>query len=354
MKYLIPLLILFVTIAGYPFESKLTLIRSIGDDEHEEYTFFFLADAVISNKKEIFVVDPKGVCITKYNWDGTFVKRTGKKGKGPNDYIFPNRIQSFENRLYILDWRNFRIASVNTDLEDFKSISFRYLEYKNNWLKEWPNDFVVLDNERFLGFFPLYKKERGQMFIFNSHGKVEKIFFNDAPSEESNLKETFKHIFLSKVSSGVNYKTGRILVTFAFPGNPIDFFLFSLKGDLLTKFSFKQEKNFEFPAELLKHKVEKGVKVDFSMIDSIHSFENYFLVFLIEVRGAEEMGHSLEKKMEYFCLFFDKAGNFIYKEKLDESIHVLHVSPDGYILAKLSNPEDDVEKLLIYKLNIHK
>ena len=359
MRYilLIILIALCLPSIGLPFETNLKFIRSIGDDESDEYTFFMISGAVLSNEKDIFVIDPKGYCVSKYSWDGVFKKRVGQLGRGPMDFMSLNSIRFFNKRLYIVDSKNRRISSLDTDLGDFQSINYLNLKYKGKIFFRIPGDIIVLGNDRFLGYSLLTTENESKehLFIFDSKGKVEKVFFDHMPTKEPlSIQKTSVNIILSKVSVGVDHKQGTIIVTPSFPGNTVDFHLFDLMGNSLKTFSYKQENNFRFPMALINKTTKKGEKVDFSMIETVSIFDDYFLVLFVEVEGAEELGPSLEGKLKYYLLIFDKDGEFRHKTCLEKPLLIYHISPEGYVLAKDATGDDEVEKLLIYKLELKK
>ena len=53
-------------------------------------------------------------------------------------------------------------------------------------------------------------------------------------------------------------------------------------------------------------------------------------------------------------MVFDSDGNFVKKVPMMKGLQILHISKDGYVLAKDVNEDDEVLKLLIYKLEITK
>lgn len=349
------LLTLFLTVASYPFESKLSLIRSIGDDARDEYTFFLITDAVLSDKKDIYVIDHKGYCVSKFNWDGVFQKRVGQRGKGPGDFASLKSIQFFNNRLHILDWKNRRIASTNTDLDEFQYLRYLTFKYNGDRFKNVPGEIILLEDNRFLGISSLYTNGIGRLFIYDSQGNIEKTFLNDLPIKKSTIDESPSNLLmLSRVAAAVNPKNREIMATFSFPDNEIVFYLFNMSGDLLKSFSYKQDKCFHFPTPLLNRTIKGNAGVNFSVVETIHPSDDFFLVFLTEMQDIKELGHSLDGKGEYFLLVFDKGGKFLHKRKMEKPLTIYHISSDGYVLAKDATGEEDIEKLLIYKLELKK
>ncbi len=355
MKSIVFLLILLVAVSTFAVEIELKKIRSIGNYDEENYTFFNIKDAKMSENKDIFVMDNKGYFIAKYNWQGKFLKRTGRRGRGPSDYLLMHQLHIFNNRLYVIDPFNLRIAITGTDLDKFEYIKIDHLKYQGKIETGWPSFFWILGNNRFLGLFIIYKEERNRFCIFDGNQTIEKTFFNELPTEKSNLHTDLMIHSQTKPLVGLDSKSGLMLISFAFPDNKIRFFLYNTKGERLKSFFFEQEKSFIFPAKLYnrlgKDQNEKGEKIDFSGIDSIHSFGGYFLVYLVEYKDAEKFGPSLDDKNRQAILFFDKTGNFVHKQYMEESLHFYQITPDGIALVKdHADTEEDIERLHIFKI----
>ena len=66
------------------------------------------------------------------------------------------------------------------------------------------------------------------------------------------------------------------------------------------------------------------------------------------------MGPSIADKREDFLLVFGKDGTFLHKAKMEKPLMIFHISSDGYVLAKDATGDEEIEKLLIYKLELKK
>ncbi len=351
MKFIALLLILLVAVSTFAVELEFKKIRSIGNDDEENYTFFRIDDAKVSDNKDIFVLDGKGYFVAKYDWQGKFLKRTGKRGKGPSDFLSLWQLYIFNNKLHILDMLNRRIAIIGPDLDKFDYINVHHLKYKNIIESGWLSNFRVLDNNRFLGIFNTYKEERHRFCIFDDNQTIEKTFFNELPTKKSNLRTDAMLHHQVWLLAGVDAKSGLILISFVYTENKIRFFLYNTKGERLKSFLYEQDKAFTFPAKLSKKQNKKGEKTNFSIINSIHSFDDYFLVFMVEFKDAEKMDLSLADKSRFSVLVFDKTGKFIHKQYMQGSLDFFQITTDGFALAKdHADTEEDIERLLIFKI----
>ncbi len=101
--------------------------------------------------------------------------------------------------------------------------------------------------------------------------------------------------------------TKRFLVASYFVETEIDFFLYDFSGNLVKKFSWKQDREFELP--LLYKKAKKRVRGykagdTFAGIDLIDGYKDGFCVFLqqIDVIKADH------RESHVFCLIFSEDG----------------------------------------------
>lgn len=343
---------------AFPSTASFDLIRTIGDDNNDEYTFFKITGAILSDQKDIFVIDEKGLCVSKYNWDGVFQKRVGQSGRGPKDFLSLQQLRYFDNRIHIWDRNNYRIASADTDLENFEYFPMKNPQFENKQLFKLIRTYFFLDKHRLLTITTINDKDTNSLCIINKKEKpVEKIFHNYIPIEKSILKiNGMASAFVAPIV-GIHYKSKRFLVTSGFAENSIKFFLYTFKGELIRVSTHKQEKNFVYPIELFNKPVREmkrlREKIDFSGIDSIHSIGDYFLVVFHEYYSVDTFGREFGQNLKSFILVLDKDANFIYKEQIPKALYIYYVSPDGYVLAR-GPLDEDVQKLLIYKLELKK
>lgn len=356
MRFCILYFILILLV--YPSAAKIDLIRSIGDDSNDEYIFFMISGAVMSDQKDIFVADIKGYYVSKYNWEGVFQKRVGQHGRGPKDFLGLQHLRYFKNRIYIMDWKNNRIASADTDLENFEYFTLGNFKYKSQLFRNMVRDYFCLDENRFLGLLPLSQKSQISLCIINKKEKtVEKTFHDYMPIDKSLLIISAMSSTWAEPIVGINYRSRRLIASSRISEKNIKFFIYTFSGELVKMSTLEQEKNFEFPIQLfntpVRDRKKLKEKINYSGINSIHSMGDYFLVVIQEFLNVEQFGAEANNEIQSFILVLDKNGNFIYKQKIPKFLHIYYISPDGYVLAK-DDTEEDVQKLLIYKLELKK
>jgi len=349
---------------SFPADSFLQKVKTIGDDR-DDYTFFMIYSAVMSDKKDIFICDHKGNFVAKYDWKGNFIKRIGQAGQGNGDLLNPTYLCIYNQKLYIMDPKNYRIAW--TDLDLTKLYYKRYGDLNKNPLNRFFK-ITFLKNGTLLGnsFTPWDRNGRMVLFDFNA-AKVIKCFFNRYPIEvsqkESDIATGFNKenskidkdrlnkflslAFYALPMYGIDTQMERLLISFQYPGNPVKFYLYSKDGRELKTIEYPLEKKYSFPRHLLENKPIKPSESHYSGIDSILFYKGYFLVFLVELDFKKDQ--CVDKRCKF--LVFDREGQLRDTIPTEKGLKPMFISNDGYLLARDYDSEE--EQLLIYKVNIN-
>lgn len=177
----IQLLIFFNFCTKKPTKEDLYLKKEleIGLSEGDEnYVFGLIADAKVDSSGNIYVLDIRMNRVAKYDRDGKFILRFGKKGVGPGEFEYPRTIALDSlGRVYVLDFR--------------KVIIF---DERGNLIKSFRLDFMGIDialNEKgnllILGarndqLFNVYDREGKYLYSFANLINIPEEFskFNDA------------------------------------------------------------------------------------------------------------------------------------------------------------------------------
>ncbi len=256
MKSTILLVILFLCLGLLQAKPvKLELVKTIGD-ERDDYTFFIITGAVVSPQKEIYVLDGQGFFVAKYDWEGKFLGRTGRKGKGPGDLFYPRAINYYNGKIYLLDRGNRRIAEINPNLEEFDY-------FKLPVDGSFDANMAPLGNGTFIGDFGTYLKNRGRLGVVDTEGQIAGSFFNKYPipvdikEGNKNSVDSYSRMMMlnseTKPIFAVDNKKENILISFKKPDNPIRLFLYNIEGKQLKCFSYKiPEKKYKLSDFLLK------------------------------------------------------------------------------------------------------
>jgi len=283
MKYLSILAFIFLFAIGLAAtEYKIDFVKSIGD-EREDYTFFKINSIVMAdNSKDIYVADLAGHFIAKYNWDGKFIKRIGQKGSGPGDFGIISSLSIYKNKLYVYDYENTRITEMGLDLTNIQ------MDFKDRRI-------------RYLGA-------------------------------------------LASLTMNLSPERDKLAISFFRPNNPVDFYVYNIRGEALKQFSYKADNKFRFPEHLL-NLMEPVPATYYSLtVDSVFPYKNNYIVFYSEVSHLSEK----DEKADAFCLIFNSSGELIQKIKIDEKLYFFHLSNEGYLLG--SQLDADIGKVFIYQL----
>ena len=114
----LPLILFWIISIPALSQSQIIQIKeifTIGTDEKE--LFYSIKDICIADDSTFYVADSKGFSVSKYNKDGTLIKRIGQRGQGPGEFSMePFTVILVEDTLYVADGLG-KIQLFNTKLE---------------------------------------------------------------------------------------------------------------------------------------------------------------------------------------------------------------------------------------------
>jgi hypothetical protein len=342
-------------VPGFAIDKPLSLVKTIGDDR-DDYVIFGLADALITDKKDIFILNGKTNFIAQYDWNGNFKRRFGQKGKGPQDFYFPRSIAFFKNNLYVLDRGNRRIAEINLD-----TLLFNFYPGDENY--RLGSHLSIMKGGHFLGIFSSIENNRGRLGIIDKNGKVLLDFFDKYPINTSITKkapdnatsmETIarKAIGSSRLAPVYHLDSQRneILISFLYPDNPLVFYVYDTDGKPLKRFSYSLgEKNYRFckffleaPLDKLRNPDKYPVRSELNL-DSVSIYGDHYFAF-VELSDYEK---NEKVKHRRIGLIFDRSGILKTKFDLPDDLRIF-AQCNGYFLGKVE--DEDVERLYIYRM----
>lgn len=346
MKYAIILFfyLLSICLTGAEAGDNLRLIRTIGDDR-DNYIFSSISSAIVSPGKDIFISDRKSHFVAKYDWNGTFVKRAGRFGQGPGDLNRPGNLNIVDCKLYVLDFSNMRQAVYDLELENCEYRRFYNVNTRgNSCYVLHPNR--ILSNSFFVS--ECSNKSKGRMRVVDIETGEETCFFDELPID---YKKDLRPKSLEAISMnysalpvfGVDGKGKNVLVSFQYPDNPIVFYFYSVKGKFLKKFSHQIDKKYRFELTNLNNPPAESHRI---AIGAIQYYRKHFLAFIVKMdyKKGKPVG------VKNSCLVFGETGKFIDEFPVINGLKVFYISPDGILLAK--NYEAEEEKLFIYRLTL--
>jgi hypothetical protein len=345
------LLLLFLSFLSYAEKPVFEFVNAIGD-ERDNYFFPKISGVSISDNKDIFVIDRKTFSIIKYDWKGTFISRAGQRGRGPSDFLTPADIQYFNDKLYIFDYLNWRIAVTGLQMERFDYIKIDNLKDHDQRIYTMRNAPIVLGENLFLGVNQAFSPEKGRLFLFDKNQNVNKYFFCELPTdlddEKWRLKEGEEKRFLFNFFTypivAVNHQKKQMLITFENPDTDIRFYLCKYSGELIRKFRYRQDEKFKFPMQQLDDLMDPPRHS--TMVLDILPYKDYYLVFMAQTTNRRRP----DKKIKFYYLFVHEKGEV--KHVMESKIRFITITPDGYLGGIKLDKENDILKVVIYKLNL--
>ena len=88
----------------------------IGSEERENYVFFQIAPIAVDKNGNIYAVEGETQVIRKYDKTGKFVKKTGRKGQGPLEFMIIVSMAIQDEGLLVYDLGNKRLSLYDLDL----------------------------------------------------------------------------------------------------------------------------------------------------------------------------------------------------------------------------------------------
>lgn len=339
-------------------DEPLKIINSIGD-ERDDYTIFGMADVVLTETKDIYILNTRGNFISQYDWNGNFVRRIGQKGQGPKDFFYPNSLAYHKNKLYVHDRGNHRLVEINLN-----TMKFQY--FKDDIHDGFNYIRFVLDKNRLLGNFDNIKKSRGRIGITDKNFNIHLSFFEQFPIELEKGDYGFKDgMAVEKVlrvmlinnrfepTYDYNEKTKEILVSFRHPDNIARYFVYNTDGTLLKKFSYTvKDKKYKFNRLFIdnpsKVKTIEKWPPRYEIYQKVFIYEdNYIVILSLDDYKAKE---KLVSNRHSFLLIFDQNGKFLKQYPVDDHLSILRQC-NGYLLGTIW--EQEIDKCYIYKLDIN-
>jgi hypothetical protein len=135
-----------------------------------------------------------------------------------------------------------------------------------------------------------------------------------------------------------------MLITFEYPDTDIRFFLYTLSGQLIRKFSYRQDKKFKFPFQQLEGL--RNWPLQATWILDILPYKDYYLVFMVQTINIQRP----DQKNKISYLFVHEKGEI--KHRMEAKIRFKTITPDAHLGGITLDKENDILKVVIYKLNV--
>jgi len=323
-----------------PIDKNFKIVKIIGGEQDGDNILYSISGAILTSCKDIIVSSGRGNFIARYDWDGNFINKIGMKGKGPGEFLYPTSLSISNEKLYFLDKFNSRFVETDLNLENI-----RYFKLPQESFG-FCSSLNVTNNGMFVASFLFNKSQDSRIYIFDRNLKLKNKFFGFSPIKIDKKNEKNYYILERgcDVLYGLDDKFEKMLITFVFPDNPMDFYLYSINGKMIKKFSYELDKKYHFPHFIYKRSSRVGAHVPNIKCVFFHSHVWYVFVELNHIKS--EKLKDIESK--FFYIKYNKDGEFIGKYPMDIGFDCFYVSKEGYILGKHLHTDED--QLMIYKI----
>jgi len=159
--FLISSTFLFLYPSENDFQSiKIKEVLSIGDLEDDK--LYQWVGVITDSKHNIFVTDNMDYSLKKFDDQGNLLKKTGRKGEGPGEFLAPRYLGHSELFVYVSD-------QYRPSLQVFDD----NLNYKRSIKIQMPiSDFKIISDDD-IAISTLSYESIGKIFVFNSKGELK-------------------------------------------------------------------------------------------------------------------------------------------------------------------------------------
>lgn len=268
-------------------------LLSIGSEDSDVlYMWAWLATDPEGN---IYVTDSMDYSIKKFDARGRLIKKAGKKGQGPGEFLAPRLIEYNKGLLYVNDERIPGIQIFDNDLN-----------YKGHIPIKMPiAHFKVLSNDR-LAISTIPTKKSAAILVFDFHGDLK---------EEIKYLEEFSNPFLGLVRFEIDKKENLYLI-----------FNFQDKIEKLDKRGNKLWNKTLFGEKKAIFKKSKVSDLPKEVFYKNVIFDIYGNLFIL--------GGSFSKNRSRDVYVLDKDGNYLTTFTLPESTHCIHIDSKNNLYSR--------------------
>ncbi|UCC40915.1 MAG: NHL repeat-containing protein [Candidatus Aminicenantes bacterium] len=136
-------------------------VLSIGSVEDD--ALFQWVGVISDSSGYIYVTDNMDYSLKKFDGKGNLIKKTGRKGQGPGEFLAPRYLGISSEFLYVTDQFKPKIQVFDKDLNYNRSISISMPVY----------DIKVLNDDE-IAVAAISTAKAGRIFIINSKGKIKR------------------------------------------------------------------------------------------------------------------------------------------------------------------------------------
>ena len=318
---------------------QLQEVMKIGSDK-QNYEFFLIDSVDVDRSGNIYILDFEGGFVGKYDKTGKFIAKSGRKGNGPGEFMFPKKVFVGNSNVYISDLTLRQLNVFDQNLKFIKTIKL----YKR------PYNFCYYKSKIILAIIQHNKNDT--FIIFDDKGNKEKEFFSEQPYFLKKLKKD-KMFIAWKISYAipvVDYSIDKreIALVFSLYDNHNKIYLIDFNGKIRKEISLDFKENYKIPWFLLKYPRKYPSEYSLIMIDSIHYYGNKYIIVNYVVSKVKKINSKKQSYDKAYLIVIDtETGKIVAKTEISPTIRIHKIKGD-YMYVK--DFDDDMETLHIYKI----
>jgi hypothetical protein len=170
--FLIVSAIVFSSLSGFPLASageelpvSLSLEEVLSIGSIEDNALFQWIGIAVDTEGFIYLTDGMDYSLKKFSPEGDLIRKTGRRGQGPGEFLAPRLLGCSGERIYVTDQNVLGLQVFDRNLRYISRIPFR----------KPPGDLKVFPDGRFaLADVSIHKP--GKVFLLNDMGRILKVY----------------------------------------------------------------------------------------------------------------------------------------------------------------------------------
>lgn len=281
-------LITIVAASTQSVKIKIEHVLTIGQDD--EGIIFQWVGLTTDNKGNIYITDLQDYSIKKFDKKGNFVKKTGRKGQGPGEFITPGIIRFKDGNLFVGQIQHTGIQVFDADLNYIKSIPLEVI----------PSSFRIVGENK----ISISQLGSNEIQFYDFKGK--KIGSFQYIKDKSFMINT-----VDFVNKGENY-----------------YLCFKWKN-IISKHSNSGRKIWEhsiFKMDKIQTKKIGGFNLPQKVCFKTICFDNRDYLYVL--------GGHLSKNINRDIYVFSQDGKWIETITLPEQTHMIHIDENNFLYSR--------------------
>ena len=326
--------------------------------EPENVIFNSLGDIATDSKNNIYISDRKEKLIYLFNEEGKFLKKIGRTGRGPGEFIRPCSIYiDPKDIIYVLDESQRRVEIFDSEANHIKSIKF--INFPSG---SGPN--IIIDKNGNFYISGWYRFQNSVIAKFSSTGELLKHFSLPVIEYERIEFDDHSQIMVNQYLCGGSLcfdDEERLFFSYRWPHQ---IKILTQEGNEI--FQFPKESKLNWTPCIFKTDQIYGMLFGGSTGTLKLFFLNNYLVNSIQAVDWEgnprkkikmsvfenDPEKYIKYKRTYAVLeFYTKKGEFIASTEIDEKISFKASDKKGRILA-LKRDDEDMQSIVRYRVEI--